>query len=232
MKEKMIKKGDIFAINYASLYYWDKRNSYIESADGNDYTETDIIDMFSFKDYRDEYKKFLIVKYEGHGYVEEMLSGIKIRTLNMPNVFRFEDQNTMEVIWDEEGILDLDTFKKYFHNKLNRFSKIDKSSMIKNLEYLQRTIKESPLTYIDDTDFVFELNDQIITEYKQVSDEERLKFLSEIIKKSNTSAEKCSEIINETIENTMKIEEKPTVRNSLEYQINKFSKESIVRKHK
>lgn len=30
----MIKKGDIFAINYASLHYWDKGKQYIEPADG------------------------------------------------------------------------------------------------------------------------------------------------------------------------------------------------------
>lgn len=28
----MIKKGDIFAINYASLHYWDKGKRYIEPA--------------------------------------------------------------------------------------------------------------------------------------------------------------------------------------------------------
>ena len=223
----MIKKGDIFAINYASLHYWDKRNRYIETADGEDYTETDIIDMFDLKEDTDAFNKFLIVKYAGHGYVEEMLSGIKIRTMNKPNVFRFEDQDTIEEIWDEEGILELDTFKKFFNNNLNRFSKIDKSSMIKNLEYLKRTIKESPLTYIDDTDYVFELNDQIKTEYKKISDEERLQFLAEIVKKSSKSAEKCNEIINETIEKTMKIEEESVEKDYLEDQIDQFSKRNM-----
>lgn len=227
MDKKMIKKGDIFAINYASLHYWDKENRYIETADGEDYTETDIIDLFDFKKDMDAYNQFLIVKYIGHGYVEEMLSGIKIRTMNKPNVFSFEDQDTIEEIWNEEGILELDTFKKFFNNKLNRFSKVDKSSMIENLEDLKRTIKESPLTYIDDTDYVYELNDQIKTEYKKISDEERLKFLAEIVKKSSKSAEKCNEIINETIEKTMKIEEEAVEKDYLEDQINQFSKRNM-----
>lgn len=226
MNKRMIKKGDIFAINYASLHHWDKRCRYIEQDDGEDYTETDIIDLFDFKDDRDDYKKFLIVKYVGHGYVEEMLSGIKIRTMHMPNVFRFEDQDTIEEIGNEEGILELDTFKKFFNNRLNRFSKINKINMIKNLEYLQRTIKESPLVYLDDTDYVFELNDQIKIEYKKISDEERLKYLAEIIKKSSKSAEKCSEIINEAIEKTMKIEEVTAEKDSLEEQIDQFSKKN------
>ena len=227
MDKKMIKKGDIFAINYASLHYWDKGNRYIETADGEDYTETDIIDLFDFKKDMDAYNQFLIVKYIGHGYVEEMLSGIKIRTMNKPNVFSFEDQDNIEEIWNEEGILELDTFKKFFNNKLNRFSKVDKSSMIENLEDLKRTIKESPLTYIDDTDYVYELNDQIKTEYKKISDEERLKFLAEIVKKSSKSAEKCNEIINETIEKTMKIEEEAVEKDYLEDQINQFSKRNM-----
>ena len=147
--------------------------------------------------------------------------------MNKPNVFSFEDQDTIEEIWNEEGILELDTFKKFFNNKLNRFSKVDKSSMIENLEYLKRTIKESPLTYIDDTDYVYELNDQIKTEYKKISDEERLKFLAEIVKKSSKSAEKCNEIINETIEKTMKIEEEAVEKDYLEDQINQFSKRNM-----
>lgn len=227
MDKKMIKKGDIFSINYASLHYWDKGNRYIETSDGEDYTETDIIDLFDLKKDMDAYNQFLIVKYIGHGYVEEMLSGIKIRTMNKPNVFSFEDQDTIEEIWNEEGILELDTFKKFFNNKLNRFSKVDKSSMIENLEYLKRTIKESPLTYIDDTDYVYELNDQIKTEYKKISDEERLKFLAEIVKKSSKSAEKCNEIINEAIEKTMKIEEEAVEKDYLEDQINQFSKRNM-----
>lgn len=227
MDKKMIKKGDIFSINYASLHYWDKGNRYIETSDGEDYTETDIIDLFDLKKDMDAYNQFLIVKYIGHGYVEEMLSGIKIRTMNKPNVFSFEDQDTIEEIWNEEGILELDTFKKFFNNKLNRFSKVDKSSMIENLEYLKRTIKESPLTYIDDTDYVYELNDQIKTEYKKISDEERLKFLAEIVKKSSKSAEKCNEIINEAIEKNMKIEEEAVEKDYLEDQINQFSKRNM-----
>lgn len=227
MGRKMIKKGDIFAINYASLHYWDKGKQYIEPADGGDHIVTDMIALFNFKKDMDAYNQFLIVKYIGHGYVEEMLSGIKIRVMNKPNVFDFEDQDTIENIYDEEGILELDTFKKFFNNSLNRFSKVDKSSMIKNLEYLKRTIKESPLTYIDDMDYVYELNDQIKTEYKKISDEERLKFLAEIVKKSSKSAEKCNEIINETIEKTMKIEEESVEKDYLEEQIEQFSKKNI-----
>lgn len=192
-----------------------------------DHTVTDIIGLVDFKKDMDAYNQFLIVKYIGHGYVEEMLSGIKIRVMNKPNVFDFEDQDTIENIYDEEGILELDTFKKFFNNSLNRFSKVDKSSMIKNLEYLKRAIKKSSLTYIDDTDYVYELNDQIKTEYKKISDEERLKFLAEIVKKSSKSAEKCNEIINETIEKTMKIEEESVEKDYLEDQIEQFSKRNI-----
>ena len=99
--------------------------------------------------------------------------------------------------------------------------------MIKNLEYLKRTIKESPLTYLDDFDYVYELDDQVKTEYKKISDEERLKFLAEIVKKSSKSAEKCNEIINETIEKTMKIEEESVEKDYLEDQIEQFSKRNI-----
>ena len=49
MGRKMIKKGDIFAINYASLHYWDKGKQYIEPADGGDHTVTDMIALFNFK---------------------------------------------------------------------------------------------------------------------------------------------------------------------------------------
>ena len=95
MNKRMIKKGDIFAINYASLHCWDKVYGYLESPDGEDYINTDIIDT---KELSDDYDKFLIVKYVGHGYLEEMLSGLKIRTMYTPNVFRFEDQDTIEEI--------------------------------------------------------------------------------------------------------------------------------------
>lgn len=224
MNKKIIKKGDIFAINYASLYCWDKVYGYLESPDGEDYIHTDIIDT---KGLSDDYEKFLIVKYVGHGYVEEMLSGLKIRTMYTPNIFKFDDQDTIEEIGYEEGILELDNFKKFFNNKLKRLSKTDKFSMIKNLEHIQTTIKESPIIYLDDDDFVFELSEEIKNKYKKVSDEERLKFLTEIIKESSISAGKCSEIINEAIEKTMKIEEETVEKDSLEEQVDQFSKRNI-----
>ena len=227
MDKKMIKKGDLFAINYASLHCWDKVFSYVESPDGEDYTDIDIIDLKSVSDDKSDYARMLIVKYVGHGYVEEMLSGLKIRTMNIPNVFKFEDQDTIETIWDEEGILELDNFKKYFNNKLNRFTKTDKTSMIENLECLSKTIKESPLAYLDDTDFVFELDEEIKNKYKKVSDEERLKYLADLIKHSSKNAEKCIDIINESIEKTKIIKDENVEEDALEEQINNFSKRNI-----